>query len=134
VALRVSGNRLENFYIKGFIVYGTSRNPERILNSVFPLVTLDVRYFFYSRCCIQSNWIHWMNVVVNNAGWYYRSIGRDSIIEMKIILIFLDLLRWWNLCHHKCAKQSVYYKYYFNCGIYGIPIVLFIQHQGALEW
>lgn len=28
---------------KGFVVYGTSRNPERILNSVFPLIALDVR-------------------------------------------------------------------------------------------
>ena len=28
---------------KGFVVYGTSRNPDRVLNSVFPLVTLDVR-------------------------------------------------------------------------------------------
>jgi NADP-dependent 3-hydroxy acid dehydrogenase YdfG len=37
------GNLWENFYTKGFIVYGTSRNPERVLNSVFPLVALDVR-------------------------------------------------------------------------------------------
>jgi hypothetical protein len=28
---------------KGFVVYGTSRNPERVLNSIFPLVALDVR-------------------------------------------------------------------------------------------
>lgn len=28
---------------KGYIVYGTSRNPEKILNSVFPLLKLDVR-------------------------------------------------------------------------------------------
>ncbi len=28
---------------KGFIVYGTSRNPEKIKNSIFPLVALDVR-------------------------------------------------------------------------------------------
>lgn len=33
----------EFLHHKGFIVYGTSRNPERILNSVFPLLTLDVR-------------------------------------------------------------------------------------------
>jgi NAD(P)-dependent dehydrogenase (short-subunit alcohol dehydrogenase family) len=33
----------EFLHHKGFIVYGTSRNPERILNSVFPLVVLDVR-------------------------------------------------------------------------------------------
>ncbi|OYQ38083.1 short-chain dehydrogenase/reductase [Flavobacterium cyanobacteriorum] len=28
---------------KGFIVYGTSRNPERVQHPVFPLLTLDVR-------------------------------------------------------------------------------------------
>jgi NAD(P)-dependent dehydrogenase (short-subunit alcohol dehydrogenase family) len=33
----------EFLHHKGFIVYGTSRNPERIINSIFPLVTLDVR-------------------------------------------------------------------------------------------
>lgn len=33
----------EYLHSKGFTVYGTSRNPERITNSVFPLVTLDVR-------------------------------------------------------------------------------------------
>ena len=33
----------EFLYEKGFTVYGTSRNPEKIKNSVFPLITLDVR-------------------------------------------------------------------------------------------
>ena len=33
----------EFLYQKGFVVYGTSRNPERVLNSVFPLISLDVR-------------------------------------------------------------------------------------------
>jgi len=33
----------EFLHHKGFIVYGTSRNPERVLNSVFPLITLDVQ-------------------------------------------------------------------------------------------
>ncbi len=28
---------------KGFVVYGTSRNPEKITNSIFPLIALDVR-------------------------------------------------------------------------------------------
>ena len=55
---------------KGFVVYGTSRNPERVLNSVFPLVTLDVR---------DADSIHKavakviaisgrLDVVINNAG------------------------------------------------------------------
>ncbi|HAH56239.1 MAG TPA: short-chain dehydrogenase/reductase [Flavobacterium sp.] len=33
----------EFLHQKGFVVYGTSRNPERISNSVFPLIALDVR-------------------------------------------------------------------------------------------
>lgn len=33
----------EFLHSKGFTVYGTSRNPERIQNSLFPLIALDVR-------------------------------------------------------------------------------------------
>ena len=33
----------EFLHAKGFIVYGTSRNPDRITDSVFPLLVLDVR-------------------------------------------------------------------------------------------
>ena len=33
----------EYLHHKGFVVYGTSRNPEKVLNSVFPLIALDVR-------------------------------------------------------------------------------------------
>ena len=60
----------EFLHQKGFVVYGTSRNPERVLNSVFPLVTLDVR---------DADSIHTavakviaisgrLDVVINNAG------------------------------------------------------------------
>lgn len=33
----------EFLHHKGFVVYGTSRNPDKITNSVFPLIALDVR-------------------------------------------------------------------------------------------
>ena len=33
----------EFLHYKGFIIYGTSRNPDKIINSVFPLIELDVR-------------------------------------------------------------------------------------------
>jgi NAD(P)-dependent dehydrogenase (short-subunit alcohol dehydrogenase family) len=33
----------EYLHHKGFVVYGTSRNPEKVLNSVFTLIALDVR-------------------------------------------------------------------------------------------
>lgn len=35
----------EFLFHKGFTVYGTSRNPEKITNSLFPLIALDVRNF-----------------------------------------------------------------------------------------
>jgi len=60
----------EFLHHKGFVVYGTSRNPERVLNSVFPLIALDVR---------NSDSIHSavvkviatsgkLDIVINNAG------------------------------------------------------------------
>jgi NAD(P)-dependent dehydrogenase (short-subunit alcohol dehydrogenase family) len=33
----------EFLHHKGFVVYGTSRNPEKVLNAIFPLIALDVR-------------------------------------------------------------------------------------------
>ena len=33
----------EFLFHKGFTVYGTSRNPEKVTNSLFPLIALDVR-------------------------------------------------------------------------------------------
>ena len=60
----------EFLHHKGFVVYGTSRNPEKISNSVFPLLTLDVG---------KVNTIHEavshiiatsgrLDIVINNAG------------------------------------------------------------------
>lgn len=60
----------EFLHHKGFVVYGTSRNPENVLNSVFPLVALDVRN-------VESiqNAVHKiiatsgrLDIVINNAG------------------------------------------------------------------
>lgn len=60
----------EFLHYKGLVVYGTSRNPEQIFNSVFPLIALDVR---------DTDSIHKavakvisisgrLDVVINNAG------------------------------------------------------------------
>lgn len=55
---------------KGFIVFGTSRNPEKIQNSVFPLVALDVRDAIsiekaVSEVILKAGRI---DVLINNAG------------------------------------------------------------------
>ena len=60
----------EFLHQKGFVVYGTSRNSERVLNSVFPLITLDV----HNTASIQAAVAHVikiagrLDVVINNAG------------------------------------------------------------------
>jgi NAD(P)-dependent dehydrogenase (short-subunit alcohol dehydrogenase family) len=60
----------EFLHHKGFVVYGTSRNPERIRNSVFPLIALDVRnvdsiHLAVAKVIATSGRL---DVVINNAG------------------------------------------------------------------
>ncbi|HBK82812.1 MAG TPA: short-chain dehydrogenase/reductase [Flavobacterium sp.] len=60
----------EFLHSNGFVVYGTSRNPDSITNSIFPLLTLDVRDVESIKRCV-SNVIEQagrLDVVVNNAG------------------------------------------------------------------
>ncbi|CAM3887772.1 SDR family oxidoreductase [Flavobacterium cucumis] len=60
----------EFLHQKGFVVYGTSRNPEKITNSIFPLVALDVRdkqsIFNCVAEVIQKSGR--LDIVINNAG------------------------------------------------------------------
>ncbi len=60
----------EYLHEKGFAVYGTSRNPKKIVNSVFPLLTLDVRDVqsiknVIAEVILKSGRV---DVVINNAG------------------------------------------------------------------
>lgn len=65
------GKSIGNFlHLRGFVVYGTSRNPERVLNSVFPLITLDVRNADSIHKAV-ANIIATsgrLDIVINNAG------------------------------------------------------------------
>ena len=60
----------EFLFHKGFTVYGTSRNPEKIINSLFPLIALDVRNTesiataVAKVIALSGN----LDVVINNAG------------------------------------------------------------------
>ncbi|MGK4567870.1 SDR family oxidoreductase [Flavobacterium sp. 3HN19-14] len=60
----------EFLHHKGYTVYGTSRNPEKVFNSVFPLLALDVRSTESITTCIAKviSISGRIDVVVNNAG------------------------------------------------------------------
>ena len=60
----------EFLHHKGFVVYGTSRNPERVLNSVFPLLALDVRDANSIRLAVAKiiATTGRLDIVINNAG------------------------------------------------------------------
>ena len=60
----------EYLHHKGFVVYGTSRNPERIQNSVFPLVVLDVRNVDSIQAAVAKiiATSGRLDIVINNAG------------------------------------------------------------------
>ncbi|KRD61469.1 short-chain dehydrogenase [Flavobacterium sp. Root935] len=60
----------EFLHQKGFVVYGTSRNPEKVLNSVFPLVALDVRNSDSIQKAVSKiiETSGRLDIVINNAG------------------------------------------------------------------
>ena len=60
----------EFLFHKGFTVYGTSRNPEKITNSIFPLIALDVRNTQSIKHAIEKviAITKRIDVVINNAG------------------------------------------------------------------
>ena len=60
----------EFLHQKGFLVYGTSRNPEKITNSIFPLVALDVRDKQSIVNCVAEviQKSGRLDIVINNAG------------------------------------------------------------------
>ena len=60
----------EFLHQKGFVVYGTSRNPERISDSLFPLLAMDVRNSESIRLAIAQviSMSGRLDVLINNAG------------------------------------------------------------------
>ena len=60
----------EYLYHKGFVVYGTSRNPERITTSIFPLIALDVREVQSIQKAVAEviSKAGRIDIVINNAG------------------------------------------------------------------
>jgi short-subunit dehydrogenase len=60
----------EFLHFKGFIVYGTSRNPDKVINSVFPLLELDVRNTESIQNAVKKviELSGTIDIVINNAG------------------------------------------------------------------
>lgn len=60
----------EHLHAKGFTIYGTSRNPEKVTRSVFPLIALDVRDGNSIRNCVEEflRKAGHIDVLINNAG------------------------------------------------------------------
>ncbi|WP_162128128.1 SDR family oxidoreductase [Flavobacterium phycosphaerae] len=60
----------EFLFHKGFTVYGTSRNPDKVTNSLFPLIALDVRNTESIHHAIEQviSVSKCIDVVINNAG------------------------------------------------------------------
>ncbi|MDI1255298.1 MAG: SDR family oxidoreductase [Flavobacterium sp.] len=60
----------EFLHQKGYTVYGTSRNPDKIVNSLFPLLALDVRSTESITACVAKviSISGRIDVVINNAG------------------------------------------------------------------
>lgn len=60
----------EFLHAKGFVVYGTSRNPEKVTDSMFPLIALDVRNIDSIATAIAEviTKSGRVDVVINNAG------------------------------------------------------------------
>ncbi len=60
----------EYLHSKGFTVYGTSRNPDRVAGSVFPLIALDVRDAVSIKQAVASviAAAGRLDVLINNAG------------------------------------------------------------------
>ncbi|WP_264521109.1 SDR family oxidoreductase [Flavobacterium sp. N1994] len=60
----------EFLFHKGFTVYGTSRNPEKVTNSIFPLIALDVRNTDSIQQAIEKviALSKRIDIVINNAG------------------------------------------------------------------
>lgn len=60
----------EFLFHKGFTVYGTSRNPERITNSIFPLLALDVQNVESITHSVNKviSISKRLDIVINNAG------------------------------------------------------------------
>ena len=60
----------EFLHHKGYVVYGTSRNPDKIANSLFPLIALDVRDVASVNAAVAKviSISKRIDVVINNAG------------------------------------------------------------------
>ena len=83
----------EFLHQKGFVVYGTSRNPEKITNSIFPLVALDVRDKQSIVNCVAEviQKSGRLDIVINNAGVGNYGNFIETSLQEELNMIELNI-------------------------------------------
>lgn len=118
----------EFLHYKGYIVYGTSRNPKNVRNSVFPLLELDVRntesiHNAVNKVIELSGAI---DIVINNAG--VGITGPIEEIPSLEIKKFRNQFLWTyrsneiRFAANASSKIGFNYQYYLHCRIHGIAL------------
>lgn len=131
----------EFLHHKGFVVYGTSRNPERITNSIFPLLALEVRNPDSIQAAIAKIIAisGKLDVVINNAGvgitGPLEEIPAEEIKNNFEINLFgpIEVMKA-ALPHMRAQKSGLIINVTSIAGYMGLPYrSVYSASKGALE-
>ena len=123
------GKSIGEFLIaKGCVVYGTSRNPDKVINHPFPLLQLDVKDTVSIQTAIEqvvSNEGS-LDVLVNNAGMGITgSIEDTPTDEMRKAFdtnLFgaIDMMK--GVLPQMRKRTRFNHQHYFHSGLYGFAV------------
>ncbi|MGL5111959.1 MAG: SDR family oxidoreductase [Flavobacterium sp.] len=131
----------EFLHHRGFVVYGTSRNPERITNSIFPLLALEVRNPDSIQAAIAKIIAisGKLDVVINNAGvgitGPLEEIPTEEIKNNFEINLFgpIEVIKA-ALPHMRAQKSGLIINVTSIAGYMGLPYrSVYSASKGALE-
>lgn len=131
----------EFLHTKGYTVYGTSRNPDRIKNSVFPLIALDVRNAESIKSAVAEviSRSGTIDVLVNNAGvgitGPLEEIPADEIRNNFEVNLFgpIEVMKA-VLPHMRTQKSGLIINVTSIAGYMGLPYrSVYSASKGALE-